>query len=381
MVLYNIIGWCNLASSVVFSLNEFREKDRASKTGYEYEKIDRPFVKSIESPDGDIIDCVLYNLQPAFDLPELKEYMTMVDGPIYICCQTSFNKRNVFGHLGLCKTGNEELKCGVIKRIGKEYVGFGRPYIWLLTMEPPIPEPPKGYDDDNEDKPPKIEQLWNSMGESCPNGTVPIKRPSANDDILRSISDFKVGIVVNATRARASATGFVHMGPYYGAKAHLNLCQPIVARNDTSLSQIWVTSTDTIGFENSVEAGWQDRNNGHWWLKEGDETVGFWPSKLFNTLRGRAYEIEYGGEVFYEKSDTHPLTQMRSGHFPVEGFKKAAFARNLEVVNENDVLKEVENLNVYASEPSCYGVKSGYSDTWKSYIYYGGPGYNPECQK
>lgn len=116
-------------------------------------------------------------------------------------------------------------------------------------------------------------------------------------------------------------------------------------------------------------------------MKERDEIVGFWPSRLFNTLRGKAYEIEYGGEVFYEKSDIHSMTQMGSGHFPYEGFKKAAFARNLEVVDENDVLKEVEQLNAYASEPNCYGVKSGYGGTWKSYIYYGGPGYNPNCLK
>lgn len=37
-----------LLFSPVFSLNEFREKDGASTTGYKYEKIDRPFVKSIE---------------------------------------------------------------------------------------------------------------------------------------------------------------------------------------------------------------------------------------------------------------------------------------------------------------------------------------------
>ncbi|KAM0020850.1 putative neprosin activation peptide [Helianthus debilis subsp. tardiflorus] len=89
-------------------------------------KINRPFVKSIKSPDGDIIDCVLFHRQPAFDVPKLKGKMSMVP-----------------------------------------------------------PELPKGHD--NVGKNHEIKQLWNSKGESCPNGTIPIKRPSASD-ISRSTS-------------------------------------------------------------------------------------------------------------------------------------------------------------------------------------------------
>lgn len=35
-------------------------------------KINKPAMKTIQSPDGDIIDCVLSHLQPAFDHPELR---------------------------------------------------------------------------------------------------------------------------------------------------------------------------------------------------------------------------------------------------------------------------------------------------------------------
>ncbi|KAG8476608.1 hypothetical protein CXB51_030924 [Gossypium anomalum] len=35
-------------------------------------KINKPAVKTIQSPDGDIIDCFLSHLQPAFDHPELR---------------------------------------------------------------------------------------------------------------------------------------------------------------------------------------------------------------------------------------------------------------------------------------------------------------------
>ncbi|KAL0318540.1 UNVERIFIED_CONTAM: hypothetical protein Sangu_2010200 [Sesamum angustifolium] len=35
-------------------------------------KINKPAVKTIQSPDGDIIDCVQSHLQPAFDHPQLK---------------------------------------------------------------------------------------------------------------------------------------------------------------------------------------------------------------------------------------------------------------------------------------------------------------------
>lgn len=45
----------------------------------------------IQSPDGDVIDCVLSHLQPAFDHPELKGQMPLVNinekqGFLFLVC-------------------------------------------------------------------------------------------------------------------------------------------------------------------------------------------------------------------------------------------------------------------------------------------------------
>ncbi|KAL9991961.1 hypothetical protein Hdeb2414_s0025g00671581 [Helianthus debilis subsp. tardiflorus] len=75
--------------SPVFSSNDFREENESSMPVGEklndmeminahLRKINKPFVKSFKSPDGDVIDCVFFHLQPAFDIPELREKMSFV---------------------------------------------------------------------------------------------------------------------------------------------------------------------------------------------------------------------------------------------------------------------------------------------------------------
>ncbi|KAJ0763297.1 putative neprosin [Helianthus annuus] len=350
-------------------------------------KINKPFLKSIKSSDGDIIDCVLFHLQPAFDLSELRGKMSLIP-----------------------------------------------------------PELPKEHA--NAGKNPEIKQLWNSKGESCPNGTIPIKRTRASDIFRFSISKFgkkysRKDIPVSTQHEHA--VGCVTQREFYGAKALLNVWRPNVTGNDFSLSQIWVIADVSNRPVNTIEVGWQvypslhkdslprlftywtadgyqsgcynlvcpgfvqtnpnvclgaaidptskyggqqyegaymiwkDPKSADWWLRVGTEVIGFWPSNLFTDLRDHATIIEYGGEVYAENLGTHTSTQMGSGHFQNEGFRKAAYARKLEVVDHDNHLIGVSNLGVISEKPNCYGVKNGYSDAWGNYIYFGGPGYNPNC--
>ncbi|XP_021999374.1 uncharacterized protein LOC110896219 [Helianthus annuus] len=349
-------------------------------------KINKPFVKSFKSPDGDVIDCVFFHLQPAFDIPELREKMSLS-----------------------------------------------------------LPELPKGHDHIAGNNL-EIKQLWNSKGESCPNGTIPIRRTSASDII--SISKFGKKYSRKDIPGKSShehAIGYVDEGEFYGAKALLNVWKPTVIGNDFSLSQIWVLSNIRGRLANSVEAGWhvnpsenidglprlftfwtpngyrsgcynmlcpgfvqtsrtislgaaispistyngeqydaafmiwKDPKSENWWLKVGNEVIGYWPASLFTDLRNHATLIEYGGEVYSGSSGKHTSTQMGSGHFPDEGLGKAAYARNLEVVDRANNLNPASNLQLYTDKPNCYGVTKGYGGVWHNYIYFGGPGYNPKC--
>ena len=76
-------------------------------------------------------------------------------------------------------------------------------------------------------------------------------------------------------------------------------------------------------------------------MQFGNEYVlGYWPSFLFLYLADSASMIEWGGEVVNsEAGGLHTLTQMGSGHFPEEGFGKASYFRNIQVVDSSNNLK------------------------------------------
>ncbi|KAM0020853.1 putative neprosin [Helianthus debilis subsp. tardiflorus] len=119
-----------------------------------------------------------------------------------------------------------------------------------------LPELPKGHDHIAGNNL-EIKQLWNSKGESCPNGTIPIRRTSASDII--SISKFGKKYSRKDIPGKSShehAIGYVDEGEFYGAKALLNIWKPTVIGNDFSLSQIWVLSNIQGHLANSIEAGW-----------------------------------------------------------------------------------------------------------------------------
>lgn len=358
-------------------------------------KINKPAVKTIQSPDGDVIDCVLSHLQPAFDHPELK--------------------------------GQRPLD---------------------------LPERPKGNDSTDTSTAESI-QLWTTSGESCPEGTVPIRR-TTEKDIYRasSVNGFGRKLRKNVRRDSTSsnhehAVAFVNGDQYYGAKASVNVWAPHVAdQYEFSLSQIWVISGSFGNDLNTIEAGWQvspelygdnyprfftywttdayqatgcynllcsgfvqtnnkiaigaaisprssfrgrqfdigfmiwkDPKHGHWWLEFGSGLlVGYWPAFLFSHLRNHASMVQFGGEIVNtRRSGSHTATQMGSGHFAEEGFGKASYFRNLQVVDWDNSLLPLTNLHLLADHSNCYDIKQGRNNVWGNYFYYGGPGRSVRC--
>uniref|UniRef100_A0A175YL53 Neprosin PEP catalytic domain-containing protein n=1 Tax=Daucus carota subsp. sativus TaxID=79200 RepID=A0A175YL53_DAUCS len=126
---------------------------------------------------------------------------------------------------------------------------------------------------------------------------------------------------------------------------------------------------------------WKDPKHGNWWLEFGSGTlVGYWPAFLFTHLRTHATMVQYGGEVVNTRSSGyHTPTQMGSGHFAWEGFGKASYFRNLQVVDWGNNLIPLPNLRVLADHPDCYDIRGGINRVWGNYFYYGGPGRNSRC--
>ncbi|CAH2072435.1 unnamed protein product [Thlaspi arvense] len=376
--------------------------------------INKPPVFTIQSPDGDVIDCVPKRKQPALDHPLLKHHKI------------------------------QKAPKRMPRMMGKER-----------------------SDDIKEDAANVLEsawQMWHVNGTRCPKGTVPIRRNTMND-VLRAKSLFDFGkkrrsIDLDRRSEKPDAlgtNGHEHAIAYtetsseiYGAKATINVWDPKIEEvNEFSLSQIWILSGSFVGPDlNSIEAGWQvspelygdnrprlftywtsdsyqatgcynllcsgfiqtnnkiaigaaisplssfkgnqfditiliwkDPKAGNWWMGLGDNTlVGYWPAELFTHLADHATTVEWGGEVVNTRaSGRHTTTQMGSGHFPDEGFGKASYFRNLEIVDSDNSLVPVRDVKIVAENIECYDIKSSYSNEWGTYFYYGGPGFNARC--
>ncbi|GMH01574.1 hypothetical protein Nepgr_003413 [Nepenthes gracilis] len=357
-------------------------------------KINKPAVKTIQSLDGDLIDCVLADQQPAFDHPQLR------------------------GHKPL-----------------------------------DLPEKPRGRELDGIEE--ASFQLWHLSGDSCPEGTIPTRRTS-EEDMYRASSIRRFGRKTRRYVRRDStggdhehAVGYVSGDQFYGAKASINVWAPRVANPyEFSISQMWVISGSFGDDLNTIEAGWQvspelygdsyprfftywttdayqttgcynllcsgfvqtnnriaigaaisprssynggqfdislliwkDPKHGNWWLEFGSGIlVGYWPSILFTRLRDHASMVQFGGEIVNSRSNSfHTSTQMGSGHFAGEGFGRASYFRNLQVVDWDNSLIPLSNLRVLADHPNCYDIQGGINNVWGNYFYYGGPGRNVRC--
>ncbi|XP_004509631.1 protein neprosin-like [Cicer arietinum] len=394
--------YCSKTSSHHLVNQTFQQEEKfhklKKKIAIHLQRINKPAVKTIHSPDGDIIDCVLFHNQPAFDHPLLK---------------------------GL-KPSNLQESLKTLKRYRQK--------------------------DNSSD----IFQLWSLSGESCPEGTIPIRR-TLEEDILRAGSISKFGKKLNDFRSETNGGNGVEYAiqgvrdrEFYGAKAAMNVWVPFVEnKNELSSSKIWISSGSSRPQDiNSIEVGWQvspslygdqrtrltiywtadgynktgcynllcsgfvqtnhqialgsgitpistyngqqygimlmvrrDPKDGNWWFYFGlQNRIGYWPATLFNYLKFYANGINFGGAIInLASAGSHTFTQMGSGHFAEEDFGKAAHFRNIQVVDSDDNLIALPDPETYVSFPNCYNIKTGMRDDWENYFYYGGPGRNPKC--
>ncbi|KAJ8760406.1 hypothetical protein K2173_015073 [Erythroxylum novogranatense] len=411
LLLLTLLFHGRLAFASTLNYTDYRRVSRLrlERIQRHLEKINKPPVITIESPDGDIIDCVHKRKQPALDHPLLKNHK--------------------------------------IQRKPSE-----RPKVIKMSKERTNNGGEGG------------QQMWHRNGTRCPKGTIPLRRSTVHD-VLRANSLFDFGKkrhsmslfrrsdapdVVNANGHEHAIAYTGTSGEVYGAKATINVWDPTIEEvNEFSLSQIWILSGSFDGSDlNSIEAGWQvspelygdsrprlftywtsdsyqatgcynllcsgfvqtnsriaigaaispvssysanqydisiliwkDPKLGNWWMSFGDnDLVGYWPPQLFTHLSDHATMVEWGGEVVNSRADgRHTSTQMGSGHFAEDGFGKASYFRDLEVVDADNSLSSPQDISTLAENTNCYNIKSSYNNEWGTHFYYGGPGNNPQC--
>lgn len=127
----------------------------------------------------------------------------------------------------------------------------------------------------------------------------------------------------------------------------------------------------------------RDSTNGNWWLKVGNKWAGYWPTGLFDAsgIKNQAERVIWGGEVYDSNTTRHTTTEMGSGRFASEGFGKAAFQRQLKLVDTSNYYQTLTNPVLSEDKPNCYSLNYFQDDgsSWGSHFYFGGKGYSSIC--
>ncbi|KAL3746830.1 hypothetical protein ACJRO7_015728 [Eucalyptus globulus] len=378
-------------------------------------QLKRHVIKSIQSEDGDIIDCIDIYKQPAFRHPALRNHtiqMAPSDNP------------------SIMTTGMPE----AFTKIDTSSSIF------------------------------RTSQLWRKKG-SCPKGTIPIRRIQKNNMAKASLpvdygrkkaqnshrgTEMDENKIQNLLQSNHSMAILITEGySYTGAKGDIKVFNPHVEYDDEwTTSQIALKSAVLQDYE-CVESGWavnpgiygdrktrffvywtadsgkktgcfdltcpgfvqtsskvalgaaihpisttdglpyqitlylfRDPSTGNWWVQYDEKTnVGYFPPELFAYLPQTAQTVQWGGEVYSSRIGgftPHTSTQMGSGQFPILE-ESSGYVKRIRVRDNSMILKFPEQVDHYTDEYRCYDVRYLGDYIEDPEFYFGGPGRNELC--
>ncbi|KAG5554161.1 hypothetical protein RHGRI_011885 [Rhododendron griersonianum] len=119
----------------------------------------------------------------------------------------------------------------------------------------------------------------------------------------------------------------------------------------------------------------KDKVNGNRWLLFEEEhiAVGFWPKRIFTGLGDLANSVEWGGEVFSPPGTPKP--PMGAGHFAIGSRRVDSFFGPIAVLNEYGQTVDPDNVEEFADNKKLYNVRNkGIEKDFGRVILYGGRG-------
>lgn len=191
-----------------------------------------------------------------------------------------------------------------------------------------------------------------------------------------------------------------HWFVYYTADGYVNThCYDTYCPSGTGFVQTSTIYRPDIPLQSSVRDGpqvegplgfYRDPTTHNWILYYFDGTnfiqVGYYPVESFivNNVAGQltqfAEQVSFGGEVGSLSGGTHTTAGMGSGAFASEGWRRAAYQRNLRYMDTSGVVHDfVAGGGQNVTNPNCYSISSGTDSVWGTYMYFGGPGLGPNC--
>ncbi|KAL5063394.1 hypothetical protein RYX36_025131, partial [Vicia faba] len=361
-----------------------RESQKLNKTIKTLlQQINKPAIKTIQSPDGDIIDCVLFHKQPAFDLPVLKGQISLdsqenSEGHDQINNNSTLNFQPWHLSGEFCPNGTIP-----IRRTKEEEIQFGRKS---------IPFHERLYE---------VVTYVQGAGYHGAKGTINVWSPRVENNEESSSSkiwvqsltakeSIEAGWQVCPKRfgdSRPRIFTYWTVDAYKGTGCYNLQCPGFVQTSrkvvpGTVVAPVSIIGGDQYDFNLKFE---QDQKNQRWWLEYGAgnenyERVGYWPFSLFKELNHEANLIQFGGEVVdLNPTGDHTSTYMGSGQFAQELAFKAAYIKSMKVaINPYSYIDLLDNENIEAT-PDCYSIVGGFNKNYESYIFFGGPGRNPKC--
>ncbi|CAI9093620.1 OLC1v1029167C1 [Oldenlandia corymbosa var. corymbosa] len=377
-------------------------------------------IKTIQSEDGDIIDCVDIYKQPALSHPALRNHKIQMEPSFVPTIDQTTRKIN--------------------RAKGKK-------------NKPSKSEIPVSG----------IKQIWHKNG-SCPQGTVPIRRNMQTNSKAFPISsrrfrgsfnrnkdEFNKNGTVNLLNKNHAQSILITVGhAYLGGQGGIAVFTPEVEKFDEySLSDVTLVTGGHDDFE-AIKSGWmvnpkvygdrktrfftywtadggqktgcfdsicpgfvqvskdialgaaidlvsktpnmpaelmtiiinKDVDTNNWWVSVNNQKVGYWPPDLFIELKYQAIGVQWGGDVYSTRLETHPhtATAMGSGEYSTPLDWIAGSIRGMRVLENSLVWKYPDVADPYTDQLDCY-------DFYLQLVaddpifYYGGPGSGGKVSK
>ncbi|XP_062206252.1 protein neprosin-like [Phragmites australis] len=328
---------------------------------------------TVQTEEADVFDCIDINLQPAFDHPLLKNHKIQVKPssfPLGPNIKSALIPSKLEAELCTieCPPGtipilrNGQGAVGIITSLndgeGQEAAAIRTKYdIYGAHATINIYEPiVNGV---NGDRSAAWTQINNGLSEGIGAGS--IVWPSFSGDNFARFHVYWVDSVLNKECYDLRCPGFVQVSQSVGLGGRI---QPVSIYN----GQQYVINVLLF----------KDPKTKNWWLSYGENKtpIGYWPSSLFTSMTDKADHSFVGGFVRGPTVKSNP-PQMGSGHFASEGFKRAAFVENVQIVDENNNLVTPEPWSKSipgTTREKCYSMDDFGKNDGGMHVYYGGPG-------
>ncbi|MCB9689841.1 MAG: neprosin family prolyl endopeptidase [Alphaproteobacteria bacterium] len=160
-------------------------------------------------------------------------------------------------------------------------------------------------------------------------------------------------------------------------------CNGWVQTSPTATPGMRLTQSSAAGGNQvAVRIAWYQDTNRDWWLYYESGWIGYYPRALFDArgIRDVSSLVEIGGEIIDGNAVRHTQTDMGSGALPGAGFGQAAYNRNIHYVSSTRQLRDANGLGADRTDAYCYDVDLSHDASWGYHMYFGGPGYGPNCQ-